>query len=321
MKSIKVGGRRYTDPDVISLVQATGQLVDPRSAVLNQACKLNVEYRALGGDGCNPLERLKIVASLRGLGVAEMDRRHSSRERRDAVLVPTEKRGQILYNPTRPPGRVAFSIAHEISHTFFPNSISGARFRTLCHPDSREANELERLCDLGASELLMPLEEFRNVVGQHFGLHVVERAMTVFGSSYESTVFRLATAYQGLAASGLLTYRLRKPEERALAAVRAQPSLLAKSAQPLEETPVPKYRRQSFHMSEACGDKHIIRWNKSFDPSSCVYEAGRATRIRCGLEALPNKAGVVGNLEAIRAPYQRETADPIYGDVLFLWWV
>lgn len=321
MKSINVGGRRYTDPDVISLVQATGQLIDPRSAVLNQARKLNVEYRVLGGDGCNPLERLKILASLRGLGVAEMDRRHSSRGHRDAVLVPTGKRGQILYNPIRPPGRVAFSIAHEISHTFFPNSISGARFRTLCHPDSREANELERLCDLGASELLMPLAEFRNVVGQDFGLHAVERAMTVFGSSYESTVFRLATSYSGLAAAGLLTYRLRKSEERAIAAMQTQRSLLAKPGQPPEETPLPKYRRQSFYMSEACGDEHTVRWNKSFDLSSCVYEAGRETEIQRGLEALPNDAGVVGHLEAIRAPYQRETADPIHGDVLFLWWV
>ena len=38
------------------------------------------------------------------------------------------------------------------------------------------------------------------------------------------------------------------------------------------------------------------------------------------LEGLPNRINVSGNLEAVRAPYQRERADPVYGDVLFLWW-
>src|SRR5438105_4255717 len=163
METVTVGRRRYTDPDVISLIRAAGHLIDPRSAVLHQARKLNEEYRALGGDGAHSFERLKILASLRGLEIAEMDRKYSVREQRDAVLVPTSdgKRGQILYNASRPSGRVAFSVAHEIGHTFFPNSPSGARFRTMCDPDSREANELERLCDLAASELLMPIREFR----------------------------------------------------------------------------------------------------------------------------------------------------------------
>jgi Zn-dependent peptidase ImmA (M78 family) len=33
----------------------------------------------------------------------------------------------------------------------------------MCNPEPRDGNELERLCDLAASELLMPLEEFRSV--------------------------------------------------------------------------------------------------------------------------------------------------------------
>jgi len=146
-----------------------------------------------------------------------MDREVASREKRDAVLLPLlgGKRGQIVYNPVRPPGRVGFSIAHEIAHTFFPNSISGARFRTMCNPDSREGNELERLCDLAASELLMPLEEFRSATGQGMGLHMTEQLSDIFGSSFESTVFRMATSYQGLAAAGLLRYRLKTGEQRA----------------------------------------------------------------------------------------------------------
>jgi hypothetical protein len=321
MESIRVGGRRYTDPDVISLIRETGQLVDPRSAVIHQARRLNGDYRSLGGDGRDPIERLKILASLRGLEVAEMDRQRSHRERRDAVVVPTGngKRGHILFNPTRPPGRVAFSIAHEISHTFFPNSMTGARFRTMCDPDSREANELERLCDLAASELLMPVEEFRAVVGPDAGLHVVERATAVFGSSYESTVFRLATAHPGLAAAGLLRFRRRKSEERALAAARDQQEMFDHGNR-ADAVGSPKYRRQSFYTSEACRVEHTIRWNKSFDLASCVYDAGTTQGICRRREALPNQASMVGDLEAIRAPYQRDAAHPDFGDVLFLWW-
>jgi hypothetical protein len=174
METITVGGRRYTDPDIISLIRATGQLVDPRSAVIHQARQLNTEYGSFGNEA-GPFERLKILASLRGLEIDRMNRHLASREVRDAVLIPTSDgkrvRGQILYNPTRPPGRVAFSIAHEIAHTFFPNSVSGARFRTMCTPDSREANELERLCDFAASELLMPLEEFLKVTNKSMGLN------------------------------------------------------------------------------------------------------------------------------------------------------
>src|SRR5437763_9729511 len=98
METITVGGRRYTDPDIISLIRATGQLVDPRSAVVNQARQLNREYRSFGNE-TQPFERLKILASLRGLEIAEMDRQLSSRETRDAVLLPTSggKRGRIIY--------------------------------------------------------------------------------------------------------------------------------------------------------------------------------------------------------------------------------
>ena len=320
METITVGGRRYTDPDIISLIRATGQLVDPRSAVVHQARQLNKDYRSFGNES-QPLERLKILASMRGLEVAEMDRGLSSREKRDAVLLPISggKRGQIVYNPDRPPGRVAFSIAHEIAHTFFPTSISGARFRTMCNPESREGNELERLCDLAASELLMPLEEFRSVIDKDMGLHLAEQLGATFGSSLESTVFRMATSYRGLAAAGLLRYRFKTGEQRARLASRSQGALF--ELPPPTESASPKYRRQSFYTSEACGNEHIVPWNKSFDLLSCTYIAGRCTAVQRALELLPNEASTLGTFEAVRAPFQREGADPVYGDVLFLWWV
>jgi hypothetical protein len=214
---------------------------------------------------------------------------------------------------------VAFSIAHEITHTFFPNSIHGARFRNICATESKEANELERLCDLGASELLMPLDEFQNAAaGAGYSLSSVPELMETFGSSFEATAFRLASAHPDIAIAGLLRYRLRVGEERQKRAV-SQPHLFLAAEDVACEELQPKYRRQSLHMSEGCADNYTVRWNKSFPVESVVYSAAMNGEVQVGEEPLPNKVMTAGRIEAIRAPYQREDADPVFGDVLFFW--
>jgi len=109
-----------------------------------------------------------------GITVEAMDIERQRKEKRDAILITTGSRRIILYNPNRPTSRVAFSIAHEISHTFFPNSFTGARFRSICQSNSKEANELERLCDLGASELLMPIADFQKAAAGSYSLRSVD---------------------------------------------------------------------------------------------------------------------------------------------------
>jgi hypothetical protein len=190
----------------------------------------------------------------------------------------------------------------------------------MCDPDSREGNELERLCDLAASEILMPFEDFVKARGETLGFHLVERLSTIFGGSYESTVFRLATSHPGQAAAGLLRYRFNKVDQRSLLISDCQKQLFEPSSSQTSNLPSRKYRRQSFYSSEQCGAEHIIPWNKSFDPSSGVYIAGRCTAVQRSIEALPNRINMRGNFEAVRAPYQRERADLVFGDVLFLWW-
>jgi Zn-dependent peptidase ImmA (M78 family) len=322
METVRIGGRKYSDPDVLSLIRATGELVDPRSAVVNQARRLNHEYRSYDGGKVAALKRLEIIASLCGLTISPMNIEQRRAEPRDAVLIPSGKvrgnRGQVFYNPQRPHGRVAFSIAHEISHTFFPNTMTGARFRDICGSGSREANELERLCDLAASELLMPLEEFRGELCGVFSLAKVEQLTETFGSSFEATLFRLATAHPGIAVAGLLRYRLRKGEEQSLTS-STQQILFQNMKDARGEAPEPKYRRQSFFTSSACGDEYTIRWNKSFDLHSCVYLAAKSNDIFTAVETLPNQSDEDGLLEVIRAPFQREDADSEFPDLLFFW--
>lgn len=321
METIRVGGRRYSDPDVLSLIKATGSLVDPRSSVLTQARKRLQTLNKFHDIPRDPIDRLAILASICGIAeVIPMNIERYRTEKRDAVLVPNLSGGRsIIYNPAAPRSRVAFSIAHEISHTFFPSSISGARFRNICVSESREANELERLCDLGASELLMPLANFQSAAGTAgYSLSSVSALMEVFGSSFEATAFRLASAHPGIAVAGLLRYRLRVGEQRQRDAA-AQTLLFSSAANNGDGEVQPKYRRQSLHLSEACSDAYAVRWNKSFSVESAVYNASTNDLVQVSIESLPNQVTQKGRLEAIRAPYQRDEADPVFGDVLFFW--
>lgn len=317
METLRVGGRTYRDPDVISLIRQTGGFVDPRSSVITQARRLVSTYQQFDGNVSEPVERMKIIASLVGIKVVEMDIEQQRGEKRDAVLVNTPAGRVVLYNPRRPRSRVAFSIAHEVVHTFFPNSTRGARFRHIVAEGSKEARELEGLCDLGAAEIVLPVAEFRKEVGGKYSLAAVERLTQVFGTSFEATLFRLASAHPGVALAGLLKYRYTVGESRTLNA--AQQERLFSDDTRIDAIPTKKYRRQSLFLSDGCDSSYVIPWNKSFDLSSCVYTAGRGGTLEVGYETLPNCAGEYGRLEAIRGPYQREDADGEYGDVLFFW--
>ncbi|MEM6108471.1 ImmA/IrrE family metallo-endopeptidase [Mycobacterium sp. 050272] len=66
----------------------------------------------------------------------------------------------IDYNPSRPRGRLRFSIAHELAHACFPGVGEQVRHRTSSGavPDTEDGDnwELELLCNVIASELLLP---------------------------------------------------------------------------------------------------------------------------------------------------------------------
>jgi IrrE N-terminal-like domain len=302
-----------------------GGLYDARTLVVNQARQLNDLYRKFEKGGSSPFDRLSQLASLRGFTVAPMSSNGRFDPRRDAVVLMADskmdKGGQIFYNPLRPKGRIAFSIAHEIAHSFFPATTGGARFREMLDDDSQESSELERLCHAGAAELLMPVEDFRSIVGGCWSLNRVEALAASFGASMEATAFRLATAYPRVAAAGMAYYRGTKSDEEKLLAINLDlQSRLFESDIRDEVLGVapPKYRRQSLHLSEDFPQRHFIPWNKSFDESSCIYRT-EIGRVVSAIEALPSRNAVKGTLEAMDAPYQRPEADPDHPDIIFFW--
>jgi len=81
--------------------------------------------------------------------------------RADARIFPDGQGAlQLEYNPLTPPQRIRFSICHELAHTFFPDCYEYTRHRGGKTAFDPVHAEFERLCNIGAAELLMPWDDF-----------------------------------------------------------------------------------------------------------------------------------------------------------------
>ena len=78
----------------------------------------------------------------------------------DARIIPSGSRRLLIeFNPNRPRGRMRFSVAHEIAHTLFPDCIESTRNRGEKTGTRDDDWQLELLCNIAASEFLMPAGE------------------------------------------------------------------------------------------------------------------------------------------------------------------
>jgi O-acetyl-ADP-ribose deacetylase (regulator of RNase III) len=79
----------------------------------------------------------------------------------DARTVPLANGGlRVEYNPNRSKGRVRYSIAHELTHTLFPDCWQQVRQRKSKGQLREDDWQLEMLCNVGAAELIMPIGSF-----------------------------------------------------------------------------------------------------------------------------------------------------------------
>ena len=74
----------------------------------------------------------------------------------DARTIARDDRPVIEFNPSQPRERVRFSIAHEVAHLLFPDALEETRHRGSAG-SSRDEWQLEMLCNLAASEFVMPI--------------------------------------------------------------------------------------------------------------------------------------------------------------------
>ena len=317
----RAAGRTYVDPDVVSIIDDSGGLLDPRSLVISRVRALLKQLELYEVTFDNAFDRVCILASLAGFEVKAMEPAREGREKHDAVIVHTSgssKRGVIFYNSNRPMSRIVFSIAHEISHSFFPTSHTGARFRALSAVGSKDNLELETLCHFGASELTMPQDPFLQVVDRiGFAISHVDKIREEFGTSFEACLYRLATTARFPAAAGLAKFRLRLSEQDAVK--RQQRSLFKQEFDELD-MPQKKYRRQSFHPSDKFPAGLTIHWNNSFPEDTCLYMAPLTGAVERSYETIPLGRGKTLSclMESVVAPFQPDDVDADHPDVFFL---
>jgi O-acetyl-ADP-ribose deacetylase (regulator of RNase III) len=171
---------KWTHPSVRALA---GQ-ADPVQAITERARTIVADALDRGWEGppFNPLR----LADLLGIRVVARD------DVRDARTVPvSEGVLQIEYNPTRPRGRMRYSLAHELGHSLFPDCFEEVRYREYHAASSADAWQLEALCNIAAAEFLMPFGTVAGLIDESVGLEKLLDAQRRFDVSTEALLLRV----------------------------------------------------------------------------------------------------------------------------------
>ena len=110
-------------------------------------------------------------------------------------LVATEVPLEIAYNPSRPRGRLRFSIAHEIAHALFPDVAEVTRHRTpvgAIGGAGADEWELELLCNVIAAELLLPDDAVSGLLDVDTDIDFIMETRKRWDVSTEALLRRLA---------------------------------------------------------------------------------------------------------------------------------
>lgn len=111
------------------------------------------------------------------------------------LLTPTEQGLQIKLNTEDVEVRKNFSCAHELMHTFFLDGKGRSFIEAVMKQEGFNAarNLEERLCDIGATELLMPRDMFKQVAYKlRFSVASIEPLAEMFSCSIEAISIRVA---------------------------------------------------------------------------------------------------------------------------------
>lgn len=133
----------------------------------------------------------KEFTSLFGIKCKEVDHEIDGEGR---ILLCRTKKLQIEYRKGRLLERQRFTIFHEFAHTLFPDycELIPQHQSSLKSPPS-PVKKFERLCDVGASEMLMPFDDFTDDLQKLRWLNVesVHMLRERYNASIDATIYRL----------------------------------------------------------------------------------------------------------------------------------
>lgn len=137
--------RYWTHPSVLALGEQ-----DPIGAVTSRARHLVLEAMEAGWTG--PPYDPSALAEYLGIRIVPTEDVIDAR-----IYGSVTPKFTIEFNPGRPPARIRYSIAHEIAHTLFPDCAAAVRNRATHEHMAADEWQLEMLCNIAASEILVPL--------------------------------------------------------------------------------------------------------------------------------------------------------------------
>ncbi|MGA9669717.1 MAG: ImmA/IrrE family metallo-endopeptidase [Terracidiphilus sp.] len=145
------------------------------------ALRRRIGIRAIAPSNLEPF-----LASRNITGVATDDELKA-----DGALVPLgrdfEAGFRMVLRRGLPEGRINFTVAHEICHTFFYERVPEIKF--VSHPVDQEE---ERLCNCGAEEILMPALDVRRCAkGKAVSLDVLQTMAAHYRVSSPAMLIRL----------------------------------------------------------------------------------------------------------------------------------
>lgn len=289
--------RRSTQSLIDELVQTSGAET-PEEAIRRKARELVDLYVANFSEPTMPMD-MDVLASLRSIGRSD-DRPVISP---DAELAPDGSGGVTMrVNPDRPETRQRFSVAHEISHTFFPDYTTkdwcrtDARYRDRTNPDEY----LEKLCDIAAAELLFPQPWFSRDAAMVADAAALANLAVMYHASREATIRRFAETSSDSLAAVYFVWKL-KPKQKGTVGRKDQLNLLGIS-------PEEEYREalrlrieytipsEPFRLAG-----HYLPNDKSIDSSGPIYDAA-ASGVPCDGESFLDLGQAAGTYKVYAVP-------------------
>lgn len=162
---------------------------DPEAVISEKAEELALAALSDGWEG-PPYDPFELARRL-NIAVVARD------ELYDARIVPGPgKRFTLEYNPGRPRGRVRFSVAHELAHTLFPDASKATRYRDPIKGLGGDDWQVEMLCNIAASELLMPTGAFPQLQDESLDIDHLMDLRREYDVSTEALLLRVAKLAQ-----------------------------------------------------------------------------------------------------------------------------
>jgi O-acetyl-ADP-ribose deacetylase (regulator of RNase III) len=170
---------QWTNRSVLALSEGK----DPVDVVTARARAIAMEAMDNGWTG-PPFDPLGLATFLK-IDVLARD------DVRDARTIASEKGTPVIeYNPTRPRGRVRYSLAHEIAHTLFDDWSEQVRNRAQRDELKGDDWQLEALCNIAAAEFVIPIGSFAKLAETQLDIDSLINEQKRYDVSMEALLIR-----------------------------------------------------------------------------------------------------------------------------------